>query len=92
MTLEQPTQDRAPQPVHGDESINSLAQKIYQIRAEDLVLERRIHEKSSRGETYDEETAGLHENNEKVIRYRQQLIERARETGADISGIIESLR
>ena len=78
--------------MHTDESIDSLAQQIYQIRASDLEVERRIHEKSARGELYDDETRELEENNAKVLRIRGLIVAKAGETGADISGIIETLR
>ncbi len=89
-----------PQPVpgesgpqyHPNETINKLVNKIHALRASDLAIEQRIHQKSMRGEDYSEETMMLHNNNEEVKVLRQRVVDVAAEQGSDVSALIPTLR
>ncbi len=80
------------QQYHPNQNINTLVNEIPAIRASDLAIEQRIHQKSARGEDYSEETMMLHENNETVKRLRQQVVDKAAEQGTDVSALIQTLR
>ena len=91
-TMPQPAFGEGEQQYHPDQSINSLVNEIHIIRAHDLAIEQRIHQKSAEGEDYSEETILLNENNERVKKLRQQVVDKAAEQGTDVSALVQTLR
>lgn len=90
--MPQPAPGESGSQYHPNETINKLVNEIHAVRASDLAIEQRIHQKSMRDEDYSEETMMLHENNEKVKRLRQLVVDKAAEEGTDVSALIQTLR